>query len=130
MEPSMGLWVWWKRVEWIERHERMEKEGIDMALEMEVVVANELCALFVMVVVVVENGLGEYEENGVRVKCGEREEMLEKSVLERWRLRRIWGWREEEGEKRKGWWRGTKEEKEEWEMKKEAGIVEWEEEKR
>ncbi|KAH7831503.1 uncharacterized protein MONOS_11994 [Monocercomonoides exilis] len=31
----------------------------------------------------------------------------------------------EEGEKRKGWMRGMKEEKEEWEMEKEAGIGEW-----
>ncbi|KAH7831603.1 uncharacterized protein MONOS_10068 [Monocercomonoides exilis] len=31
----------------------------------------------------------------------------------------------EEGEKRKGWMRGMKEEKEEWETEKEAGIGEW-----
>ncbi|KAH7823300.1 uncharacterized protein MONOS_773 [Monocercomonoides exilis] len=31
----------------------------------------------------------------------------------------------EEGEKRKGWMRETSEEKEEWEMEKEAGIGEW-----
>eukprot|EP00770_Monocercomonoides_exilis_P005758 MONOS_5730.1-p1 / transcript=MONOS_5730.1 / gene=MONOS_5730 / organism=Monocercomonoides_exilis_PA203 / gene_product=unspecified product / transcript_product=unspecified product / location=Mono_scaffold00171:50101-50511(+) / protein_length=137 / sequence_SO=supercontig / SO=protein_coding / is_pseudo=false len=78
--------------------------------------------------------------------------MLEKRVCERWRLRWIWRWdgiarcergererrgegeekeddvdedEKDEREKRKGWTREMKEEKEEWEMEKEAGIGEW-----
>ncbi|KAH7830627.1 uncharacterized protein MONOS_665 [Monocercomonoides exilis] len=126
MAPSIGLKVWRKMVEWMEREERREKKGIVfvfvfvfvfVVVVVVVVVVNELCVCVDLA------GM-------VCVDCGVVV-MFVKSVSERWRSKWIWRrrWRREEeednkGEKRKGLRREMKEEKEEWEMEKEAGIGE------
>eukprot|EP00770_Monocercomonoides_exilis_P012214 MONOS_12156.1-p1 / transcript=MONOS_12156.1 / gene=MONOS_12156 / organism=Monocercomonoides_exilis_PA203 / gene_product=unspecified product / transcript_product=unspecified product / location=Mono_scaffold00654:11-588(-) / protein_length=177 / sequence_SO=supercontig / SO=protein_coding / is_pseudo=false len=80
--------------------------------------------------VVEMNGLSGYEGRDGRDRRDWGDEMLEKRVFERWRWRWIWRWgwvkeEDDEGENIKGWMRETNEEKEEWEMEKEAGIGEW-----
>ncbi|KAH7823293.1 uncharacterized protein MONOS_781 [Monocercomonoides exilis] len=85
MAPSMGLWVWMKMVEWMEREERRENEGIALVLEFVVVVV--VVVVVVMVVVVVNGLCGCVDSAGMVCVDSGAVVMFVKSVFERRRSR-------------------------------------------
>eukprot|EP00770_Monocercomonoides_exilis_P013231 MONOS_13178.1-p1 / transcript=MONOS_13178.1 / gene=MONOS_13178 / organism=Monocercomonoides_exilis_PA203 / gene_product=unspecified product / transcript_product=unspecified product / location=Mono_scaffold00786:23566-24107(-) / protein_length=134 / sequence_SO=supercontig / SO=protein_coding / is_pseudo=false len=100
MAPSMGLWVWRKMVEWMDREERREKKGIVLVLvlvevEFVVVAVIELCGCVGLA------GMG--DERGERgVGDGEGGSDWEVCI---WK-EIVWGGEDGEGEE--GWLRDDK----------------------